>query len=306
MIKEFPFRIDHKLKHKLDILVKQLDKKDVWILIDGDEGAGKTNTLAYLLTYFSCATGRELTQECLYFDTEKLLNYFIANKSKLLGWDEAALGGLSTEWYNRSQINLIKASLVGRIKHHVFIMCIPRFEKLKEELRQDRIHALIHMDCGKKNDKYGHYAYLTRRGIDMLNKYWREKKLRLYGKCCRKYGGFFGDLPYVFNKVFDEDKYNEEKEKAIYSIGKKDISKDKQDLKELKYKISKAKPPILTIKEFAEKLGISAETLHAWGRNEANNPEKATPSLPEVRLTDNIYNNGVQGDSLPPEELVNG
>lgn len=297
MTKEFPYRIDSKLKHKLEMLVKQLDKKDVWILIDGDEGSGKTNTLAYLLLYFSCATGRELVQEkSLYFDTDKLFNYAKDTSKQLIGWDEAALGGLSSEWWSKSQINLIKFSLVGRIKHHVFIMCIPRFEKLKEELRQDRIHALIHMDCGKKNDRYGHYHYITRRGIDVLNRRWREKKLRLYGQCARKYGGFYGDIPFVFNDIFNDEQYNNDKISAISSLGKKSISKEKQELRELKIKIGKVKPPLKTLKELAEKIGINPDTLNRWGKEDTKEEEIPPPHSSDTDLTRNISNNGDNGD----------
>lgn len=177
-MKEFPFRIDEKLKHKLDLLIKQLEKKDVWILVTGDEGSGKTSTAAYLLYYFHCMTGRDFKIENFYFDSEKLFNYAKANKEQLLNWDEAALGGLSSEWWSQAQINLIKLAITGRKKHHVFILCIPRFDKLKEDLRMDRIHAQVHMDCGTNNDRYGHFIYLTRRGIKYLNRLWKMKHIR--------------------------------------------------------------------------------------------------------------------------------
>lgn len=50
-IKPFPYKIDPLLKHKLDVLIKTLKTRDVWILLDGDEGSGKTNMAVYLLYY---------------------------------------------------------------------------------------------------------------------------------------------------------------------------------------------------------------------------------------------------------------
>jgi hypothetical protein len=219
--KEFPFRIDEKLKHKLDRLASTLNKKDVWILIDGEEGSGKTNTATYLLYYFHCITGREFTLEHFYFDTDELFNWVKDNSDGLVNWDEAALGGLSSEWREKSQINLIKFGSTGRIKHHIFIYCVPYFNELKPYLRKDRPHAMIHMDLGKKGNAYGHFSYLTKRGIRILNDIYTKTKKRKYGFCMRKFGGFYGNIPYVLNKLIDEKVYEENKIKAISNIGKK-------------------------------------------------------------------------------------
>lgn len=267
MIKEFPYRIDAKLKHKLDKLASQLNKKDIWILLTGDEGSGKTNTAAYLLYYFHCITGRDFTIENFYFDAEQLFNYAKDTECKLLNWDEAALGGLSSEWYNKAQLNLIKLAITGRKLHHIFVLCIPRFEKLKEELRMDRIHAQIHMDCGKKNNKYGHALYLTRRGIKYLNMKWKKNKIRLYGKAMRMCGGFGCDIPYVFDSVFtkeEQDYYENKKSEAISNIGKKKISPERQELRDLKEKLGNLSYPIKSKQEFSERMGVSIRTVQRW------------------------------------------
>jgi len=264
MIKEFPFHIDAKLEYKLELLTKQLRIKDVWILVDGDEGSGKTNMLSYLLYYFHCATGREFTIERLYFDSEAMFEWAKSNSNGLIGWDEACLGGLSIEWWNRSQINLLKFAMMGRKKHHVFVLCIPRFDKLKEDLRIDRTHALIHMNCGRKNDKYGHYMYITRRGKKELNRLWKLKHIRCYERAMRKYGGFGGWIPYVFPKLYDEDTYEKKKDEAISSIGKRKIDETKQQFREFKSKLTNIKFPVQTKKEFARLLGLSYNTFKDW------------------------------------------
>lgn len=298
--KEFPFRIDNKLRHKLDMLTKQLVIKDVWILVTGDEGSGKTNAAAYLLYYFHCLTGREFSVDHFYFNAEELFNYGKSTKEQLLNWDEAALGGLSTEWYTQAQINLLKLAITGRKLHHVFILCIPRFDKLKEDIRMDRIHAQIHMDCGKKGNRYGHYIYLTRRGIKWLNRKWKEKRIRAYGMAMRKNGGFGGDLPYVFDKVFtkeEQDKYESNKDNAIANIGKKKVDDSKQEVRILKGKIAKVKFPVKTKGEFAQKLGIPISTVDKWSIYNKNEGNMATPLI-SVSASAPIINNNGEDDQL--------
>lgn len=264
--KKFPFYIAPKLKHKLDILIKQLKKEDAWILIDGAEGSGKTNTAAYLLYYFHCKTGRPFSVESFYFDAEELFNFAKKYNEQLLNWDEAALGGLSSEWWNKSQINLIKLSLTGRIKHHVFILCIPRFNKLKEDLRLDRPKVMIHTTKGKRNNKYGSCMYLTRRGIRALNRLWSKKKIRAYAKCMRSYGGFGFWIPYVQDKIMNIQEYERKKLEAIEQIGKKNISRAKKDLKKYRYRTSLAYYDLdeKNKKILVNRLKITPATIKKW------------------------------------------
>lgn len=268
--KEFPYKIDARLKHKLDILIKTLNQRDVWILLDGDEGSGKTNMATYLLYYFHCATGRDFSLDRFYFDSDEMFNWVKDNSNGLICWDEAALGGLSTEWASRSQINLLKFAMTGRKKHHVFILNVPRFNKLKEDLRKDRIHALIHMDLGKKGDNYGHFIYLTRKGIRALNRTWEKNKLRPYARCSR-YGGFFSNInvPFVMNELIDEEAYEAKKDKAISEIGdkKKKDNPYKLKLDDFKKKVVDfIKKSKLNREDAAEALGIHPRTLYKWGK----------------------------------------
>jgi hypothetical protein len=261
-----PIYVSDKLKHKLDLLASTLDKKDIWLLVDGDEGSGKTNTACYLLWYFHCITGREFTLDRFYFDSDEMFEWVKENYNGLINWDEATLGGLSAEWWSRSQINLLKFAMMGRKKHHIFVLCIPRFNKLKVDLRQDRIHGMIHMDLGKKGNKYGNFMYITRRGVRKLNELYNKKKIRPYNVCCRKYGGFYGYIPYVADKLLDLDAYEKKKDFAISNIGKKKIDKNGEDLHKLKGMIATFPMGFKTKKELAEKLGISGETLRLWGK----------------------------------------
>lgn len=269
MFKEFPFKIDPKLKRKLDKLISTLGTKDIWILIDGDEGSGKTNTAAYILYYFHCMLGREFILDNFYFDSEALFEYVKSHEEALVNWDEAALGGLSSEWYTKAQVNLLKFAMTGRKKRHIFVLCIPRFDKLKEDLRRDRIHAMIHMDTGKEGNDYGHFVYLTRRGIKHLNDIWKKKHIRAYMHCARKYGGFASniDVPYIFDKVLDEAAYEKKKDEAIESIGEKKRSTEHA----LKYKLSQLQYPIKSKTELAKQLDIDYNSITRWERYNSSN-----------------------------------
>lgn len=266
-VKEFPYKMDLKLKRKLDLLIRTLPKKDVWILLDGDEGSGKTNTAVYLLYYFHCVTGREFTLDRFYFDSDDMFNWVKDNSDGLVCWDEAALGGLSTEWASRSQINLLKFAMTGRKKHHVVILNVPRFNKLKEDLRADRIHAHIHMDLGKTGNKYGHFIYLTRRGIKMLNRIYMKKKIRPYFNVARKTNGFGANvpIPFVIPELIDEEAYERKKDKAISEIGaKKQPSAKETKYEELKAKIGKLPANLRSL--IAPHMGITDRSLREWGR----------------------------------------
>jgi hypothetical protein len=266
--KQFPYSVSHKLEHKLQRLLATLDKRDVWILVDGIEGSGKTNTACYLLYWFHCMTGREFTLEHFYFDSDAMFEWVKSNSNGLINWDEASLGGLSAEWWSRSQINILKFAMTGRLKHHVFVLCIPRFNKLKEDLRRDRIHCMLHMDLGKSGTKYGNCMYLTKRGIEHLNDIYNKTKKRSYRSCMKKYGGFYCYIPYVFRKLLDEQAYELKKNEAIANIGKKKFSPEKDELRALKKKIGLLKPPINTLEELSKKLNIYRTTLYDWAKLE--------------------------------------
>ena len=264
--KPFQFYIDPKLAHKLDLLIAQLKIRDTWIIVDGDEGSGKTNLASYLLYYVHCKTGREFTLDRFYFDSDDMFNWVKDNNNGLVNWDEASLGGLSMEWWNKSQRNLIKFAMTGRKKHHFFVLCIPKFNKLQEYLRVDRSHALIHMHTGRRNNQWGHYMYLTRRGKYELNQLWSKRKIRAYGKCMKKYGGFGAYCPYVFSKILDEEAYEKKKDFAISNIGKKKLDdKDKLELHKIKNKIGKLTlEDIRTKTNLAKFFGITQTSLNRW------------------------------------------
>ena len=264
MLKPFPYKINYFLEYKLKSLVQLLEQDDVWIIIDGDEGSGKTNMAAYILYWFHCMTGRSWYTDAsnFYFDTDDLVNWAKSQSNQLINWDEAALGGLSTEWWSHSQRNLIKFAMTGRKRHHVFVLCIPKAIKLVEYLREDRSHALIHMHTGKTKKDKGHYMYLTRRGKRMLFHLWKQKKIRAYKKyASMRFGGHYGYIPYILPELINIDAYDDKKDNAILGIGHKKTSKEHMQLVELRKKVADMD---IKREELAKKLGLSTRTLRNW------------------------------------------
>jgi len=266
---DFTYYIEPKLKRKLDNLIELLEKRDAWVLLLGPEGSGKTNTAAYIMFYVACHTGRPFYRDTrqFYFDTDDLVNFAKDNQDQIINWDEAALGGLSTEWWSNSQRNLVKFGLTGRKKHHFFVLCMPHFNKLTEYLRQDRTHNAIYMRVNSKQAATGKYMYITKRGKTKLNRFWLKKHVLPYQKCMKSCGGHGGSIPFMFNDVCDEDAYDSKKDEAISSIGVKNPSRQSQNLAELKAKIGiliKDKRFGLKQKETAKVLGVNVNTIENW------------------------------------------
>ena len=272
-----PIGIDKRLENILLNFVGRLDKKDIWILISGKEGAGKSNMLAYLLKFFAVHTGRKLDVNNLYFDADALREYAQSHDNALLGWDEASIGGLSSQWLNKSQIYLMQFGMTGRIKHHIIIMCIPNFEKLKDYFI-GRANMMINVYT--IGDRYGRYRVYDPNRLALLYQEWRVKKrLRL-----DKWKNFNGYCPEVFTKIFSEEEqkiYEKNKLNTISNIGKVKVNKEAdesdREIKQLKYKIGSLKFPIQTQQEFAEYLNITPRAIQKWRQSYENNLYNPTP-----------------------------
>lgn len=273
----FPYHMEKELKGVLDYLASGLDKRDIWILITGDEGSGKSNLMTYIAKYFSVNTGRKLDVNNIYFNPTDLINYAQDHDEKIIAWDEAAAGGLSSQWYTQAQINLTQFGMLGRIKKHIVIMCVPRFEKLKDYFIE-RSNMLI--ETYTQGNNYGSYRVVPKDNIKLLYKNFKKYKTLNV----ERYSTFHGYVPYVFNKVFtaeEQEIYTKNKIKAIKSIGKvkhnNEIDEYKKQLKEFKYKIGSLKFPIKTQGEFANYIGITPRSIQKWRYEYENNPINHTP-----------------------------
>jgi len=259
------YYMDNKLVEKLDLMVERMKRKmDNVLLIDGDEGYGKTNLEAGIAYYISYKTGRSFTVDNMFFDLNKLIDFASTTEEQIICWDEGALGGLAAEWWRKNQLEFIKLLMIARKKRHFFIICIPKFFKLNEYLVVDRSIALVHV-YAKNEIKLGRFVYYNKKAKEKLFEGWRKKKMREYKKHYVLRGKFLEYLP----KVIDEEEYERKKDEAILNFRKKD-----KNLTEGVYKIIKTKMeagilqefhknyPEASVKDMAKWFGMGERTVY--------------------------------------------
>lgn len=95
------YAMELKLKAKVDLMIERMSQKhkqDNLVLIDGDEGTGKTNMAAGLGYYVAQETGRPFSKENLFFNLDKLNEFALKTQEQVIWWDEGALGGLALDY----------------------------------------------------------------------------------------------------------------------------------------------------------------------------------------------------------------
>ena len=277
--KEFNFYLEPKLKEKLDLMNKRMSKKnkfDNWVLIDGDEGYGKSNMMALVAAYISFKTKRSLNVDNVFFNLDDLLTHAINTEAQIILWDEGALGGLSTEWWSKNQRKLIKLMMVARKRRHFFIICIPKFFKLNEYIVVDRSIGIIHV-YARQETLRGRFCYYSKKRKEQLFYAWKRSRKRDYNK----FKSFRGTFAEVLPKVFNEALYDEKKEKAILSINED----DKKSKTEEKLEWFKGKIMLLdryTKKELAEIFELQERSIYNWSKKVEKLKDKDTE--PQIEL----------------------
>lgn len=250
-------RLIEKIRRLVHRCTNKTSKLDAFVICDGDEGYGKTTMSVIVCYIFSKMSGRKFGLENVFFDVDKLIEFATTTKEQIILWDEAALAGLSTEWYNKNQRKLIKLMMVARKKRHFFIFNIPKVFRLSNYLVSDRAIALIHV-YARNETELGRFVYYNKLSLSYLYDRFKSSKKKEY----KKYYTFRGCFPNALHKIIDEDEYDKMKDEAIMSIGNEEPKENKK-LLELKYKIATFKD---NYKEVAQHFGIHPNTIHKWGR----------------------------------------
>jgi hypothetical protein len=226
--------IEPRLKEMLDLFSIRLKKKrDALLLIDGNEGEGKSNMATTCGAYMGEILGRPYTVDNVFFDINKMLEFAINTKEQIIHWDEGALGGLASEWWNKNQIQFIKLLMVARKKKHFFIICIPKFYKLTEYIACDRSLGLAHV-YSADNLEQGRFTYYNSMSKEKLYDNWKRKHMKTFRTGYNFHGRFTETLPVVLN----EDLYEKKKDEAILSMGEKTkLDKNLIKFKEVEEKI---------------------------------------------------------------------
>jgi len=148
---------------------------DALILVDGDEGFGKTTLSCSLAYYLAELTGRTFTIDNIFFDPKKFVEKLMNSREQILVWDEAALGGLASNWRNKHQQTLIQALMTCRSRNHIIFFNIPKFYRLASYFIADRPVGLFHVyPSNKEQTKRGTYCYYRKEWIEFMWHMWNS------------------------------------------------------------------------------------------------------------------------------------
>lgn len=253
LVRRLDLAIERCLKHNLDSL----------FIVDGDEGTGKTTLSINAAYYVGWKSGMPFGSSHVFFDVDKMIAKASKSKNSIFIWDEAALSGLSSEWYNKSQLKLIKFLIVSRKLGNFYFFNVPRIFSLKEYLSYDRSIGLMHTYSRDRLHK-GTFTYHSKSAKDALYSEWKRTKKKNYFKFTT-FSSRFSNAAETKQLINMED-YNKEKDKIIAELGV--LEKPKENLREkkldeFKWKLAQLKGE--PRKEVARALGISVRSIQRWG-----------------------------------------
>ena len=226
LVTDKQYYLDPRLKDKLDLMIKRMEVgKDNLVLVDGDEGDGKTNMSMGVGYYVAHTCNRPFSLENIFFDLDKLIDFAIKTKEQVIIWDEGALGGLASEWWNKNQKKFIKLLMIARKRQHFWIVNIPKFFKLNEYFVIDRSIGLVHVYM-RGGTEHGRFVYFNQTQKEKLWEDWKKTRVRSYKKWWSFHGTFVMFLEKKkFEEIISDEEYNKKKDDAILSIAKEEKEK---------------------------------------------------------------------------------
>ena len=228
-VTEHKYYMEKRLIGMLDLMVKRMTgnkKMDNLLIIDGDEGYGKSTFSAQVGAYVAEQSGRDFSVKNFFFDVDAMTDYAVNTKEQVIIWDEAALAGLASEWQRKEQIKLIKLLMISRKKRHFWIFNIPKFFKMNEYVVVDRSIGLLHVYARNEN-KLGRFVYFKKNRKAQLFDKWKKSHVRAYNKL----RSFRGSFTSKFDGIIDEGIYDKMKDEAIMSIQKPKVDKSLENKK---------------------------------------------------------------------------
>ena len=233
------YAIEKKLVKKLDRVVRgvtqESPKEDALLINEGKERKGKTNASVVEAAYFKAQTGRDVH---LFFRLEPMIEFAKSTKNKIIIYDEPSLDSLTGDQLNSMNKDMQRLFMTVGKNRHIFIINYTKFWKFLEYIVVDRANGMIKMS----DKEVGRFFYIRQKRLEFLWNEFRTKHKRAY----KQAASFGGAMPNFMSREFSnlgfhvEDKqnatledYEEQKDKAIMSIGDKKSSKVKE--KEEKY-----------------------------------------------------------------------
>lgn len=272
MVTDKQYSLETKLVQRLDNMIKRniRNKADHLIIIDGDEGTGKSTLASMCAYYISYKMNKPFSVDNVFFDLDKMLKFASETANQVIVWDEAAISALAAEWYKKEQTKLLKFLMVARKKGHFYFFCIPRFYKLNQTLAVDRSVALIHT-YARKQIQLGRFFYYRKSDKEALYEEWTKRKAKRWFKY-RRFGGTFSD---AMARVLDYAEYDKRKDEAIKNIlkekervkSKREIQLEKENIN-LKLGVTKMPQELgVTQKQLAKSLNVAERTIREWKKS---------------------------------------
>lgn len=263
------YSLDKKLVSKLDLMVERVvnHKFDNLIIIDGREGFGKSNLASAISYYLAWKSGRAFSMNNVFFLIDDMINFAVHSKEQIIWWDEAALGGLASESYNKIQTKLLKLLMIARKKQHFYVFCIPKYFKLREGV-VDRSIALVHT-YSRDEVSRGRFAYYGSEKLERMYEYWRHTKDKGY----KRFWSFLGTFSETLPLILDENEYEKRKDAAIMTLGETDADKNREKTK-FREEIARLRGLYASLnktegieqKKLARYAGITPRTLQIWAK----------------------------------------
>lgn len=280
-VTDLDYPIEDRLLKKLDLMiarcVQEHPEKDAVIINEGGEGEGKTNTSCVEAYYVKYKTGRDVH---LFFRLEPLINFAKSTEKKIIIWDEPSLDSLSADNLTTLNRDLTRLLMTARKKRHFLIINMTKFWKFNEYIVVERALGLVHMYSRREIDP-GRFVYIPKKHLEELYTTFKSKRKRLY----KSLSTLRGTFPDIMKKHFDRmgfhvnnipnatyTIYDQEKDKAIHSIGdtekkSKKETKIEKSLEELRYKVAMlAKKRIIPIEEMANIMDIGSNRIREWAK----------------------------------------
>jgi hypothetical protein len=186
-------------------------EQDILFIFTGSEGSGKSNASVCFAYYMASLSGRKFNEDNVFFDIDKMMKFAGSTKEQIIIWDEAALGGLASDWTAESQKKLVSMLMVCRKLRHIFIFNVPRFYKLSPNIIE-RAYCMFYI-FEDDHEEPGNFIIIGREGLENLYQEWRTTRKAFYFKYTSlpNPGHFDWYMPYLIDYV----KYDLEKDAAI-------------------------------------------------------------------------------------------
>lgn len=276
----------------LDKAVERQNKKwDSNIIIDGEEGSGKT-TLSWGIGYYlAWKTGRKFDVDNIFFDVSKMMKFAVETRKQIIIWDEAALEALATNWQSSLQKQLIKILMTARKNGHFFIFLIPKFYKLTEYIAVDRSIMLLHT-YSPDNLTRGYFTAYNRKKKEFFYEKFRSSRRKPYHDFTYR-----GTYPKAYISLINEEAYEAKKDKAIASILIEDTKSNPSVEKLKRFQYLLYTYPFGNQKDKAVHWGVDPRTIRKWSENpiiDSNSPRE-TPVLGGNRPQEIYSDRGREG-----------